>query len=211
MWSPIRRVGIMEPEGILKASSAKVRIRRAGRTATRLASVSSRTADFFRTAVVGCASASGTVSGRVWSTGRLTAWPSRPQDREERFLRNLDAPELLHPLLAFFLALEKLPLPRDVAAVALGGDVLAERAHRLPGDDPAPDRRLDDDLEELPGNHALELLGERLAALVGLVPVDDQGEGVHGIAVQEDVELDELGGPEVGEVVVEGRVAPRQR
>ena len=41
--------------------------------------------------------------------------------------------------------------------------------------------------------------------------MDDEGERVHGVAVQEDVELDELGGPEVGEVVVEGGVSLRER
>ena len=42
------------------------------------------------------------------------------QHGQERFLRNLDAADLLHPLLAFFLLLEQLALTRDVAAVALG-------------------------------------------------------------------------------------------
>ena len=55
----------MEPEGILNAWTTKVRIRRARRTATRIASVYSRTTDFFRAAAFGAASASGTVSGRV--------------------------------------------------------------------------------------------------------------------------------------------------
>ena len=37
--------------------------------------------------------------------------------------------------------------------------------------------------------------------------MDDDAEGIHGIAVQEDVELDHVGGPELEEVVVEGGVA----
>ena len=39
---------------------------------------------------------------------------------DERLLGDLDAADLLHPLLAFLLALEQLALPRDVTAVALG-------------------------------------------------------------------------------------------
>src|SRR3954464_10314675 len=39
--------------------------------------------------------------------------------REERFLRNLDAADALHPLLPFLLLLEQLSLAADVAAVAL--------------------------------------------------------------------------------------------
>src|SRR6476661_4981723 len=49
---------------------------------------------------------------------------------EERFLWNLDGADLLHALLPFFLLLEELPFPRDVAAIALREDVLAERLHR---------------------------------------------------------------------------------
>src|SRR5918993_1114728 len=71
------------------------------------------------------------------------------QHREEGFLRNLDGPELLHALLAFLLLLEQLALAGDVAAVALGQHVLADRLDRFAGDDPAADRRLDRDLEHL--------------------------------------------------------------
>src|SRR4051812_3529731 len=42
------------------------------------------------------------------------------QHSEERVLRHLDAPDLLHALLALLLALEQLALAADVAAVALG-------------------------------------------------------------------------------------------
>jgi hypothetical protein len=47
-WSPIWRVSSMEPEGILKAWTTKVRMTRARATATRMASVHSRAADFRR-------------------------------------------------------------------------------------------------------------------------------------------------------------------
>ena len=49
------------------------------------------------------------------------------QHGQEGFLRDLDRADLLHALLAFLLLLEQLALARDVAAVALGDDVLAQR------------------------------------------------------------------------------------
>src|SRR6188768_3202459 len=73
------------------------------------------------------------------------------EDGEKRFLGDLDAPHLLHALLAFLLLLEKLALAADVAAVTLGGDVLAHRAHSLAGDDAGAERGLDGDLVLLAG------------------------------------------------------------
>src|SRR5215213_10756852 len=81
-------------------------------------------------------------------------WPrervgSDAEGGEEGLLWDLHPPDLLHPTLAGFLALEELALAGDVPAVALGGHVLAVGAHRLAGDDPAPHRRLHGNLELL--------------------------------------------------------------
>src|SRR5829696_3780961 len=62
---------------------------------------------------------------------------------EEGLLRDLDAADLLHPLLALLLLLQQLALARDVAPVALGDDVLAEGLHRLARDDARAYGRLD--------------------------------------------------------------------
>src|SRR5207247_3278167 len=70
---------------------------------------------------------------------RSRARPSALEHREKRLLGDLDAAHLLHALLAFLLLLEQLALARDVAAIALGGDVLAHRLHRLARDDAAAD------------------------------------------------------------------------
>src|SRR5882762_7249044 len=53
-------------------------------------------------------------------TGRLV----NLEDRQEGFLGDLDRAHLLHPALSFFLFFEQLALAGDVAAVALGRDVL---------------------------------------------------------------------------------------
>src|SRR3712207_3978433 len=78
---------------------------------------------------------------------------------DERLLGDLDAPDVLHPLLARLLLLQQLALAGDVAAVALGQHVLALGLHGLPGDDPAPDGGLDGDVEHLPRDQLPELGG----------------------------------------------------
>src|SRR5918994_3676727 len=62
---------------------------------------------------------------------------------DEHVARHLDAPDRLHLLLALLLLLEQLALARDVAAVALGEDVLAPRLDGLAGDDLRADGGLD--------------------------------------------------------------------
>src|SRR5688572_32524583 len=94
---------------------------------------------------------------------------SEREHGQKCFLRDLDRPDLFHASLPFLLLLEKLPLPRDVAAVAFGGHVLAQRLHRLARDDLGADRRLEHDLELLPGNQLPQLGGQLAAVLVGLV------------------------------------------
>src|SRR4029077_4412929 len=100
---------------------------------------------------------SGLVSDIIYKTGCAegpfpgTLLPRpRLEHGEEGLLRDLDRAHHLHPLLAFLLLLEQLALARDVAAVALGGDVLAVGVDGRAGDDVAADRSLDGDLEVLP-------------------------------------------------------------
>src|SRR6476661_6907291 len=71
------------------------------------------------------------------------------ENGQERFLRNLDAADRLHPLLSRLLLFEQLALARDVAAVAFGQHVLAQGLDALAGDDLRADRRLDRDVEHL--------------------------------------------------------------
>src|SRR3954453_17793274 len=92
------------------------------------------------------------VTARSLSSNRQPPLPGRllvavVEDREERLLRDLDVADLLHPLLAFLLFLQELALAGDVAAVALGGHVLAQGRDRLAGDHAAADGGLDGDLE----------------------------------------------------------------
>src|SRR5438309_1273377 len=131
-----------------------------------------------------CRAATASSSGVVSTTSpKKAVWMTRLvnlQDRQKRFLRDLHRAHLLHALLSLFLLLEQLALARHVAAVALRRDVLAQRADRLPCDHLRADRGLDHDLEQLPRDQLAQLLGDLLAPLVRLVPVDDHGKRVHG-------------------------------
>src|SRR6266487_1453771 len=110
---------------------------------------------------------------RAATAPRNAVWMTRLvnlQNREKRFLWDLHRAHLLHPLLPLFLLLEQLALAGHVAAVAFGGDVLAQGADRLPGDHLRADRGLDHDLEQLPRDQLAQLLRDLLAPLVRLVP-----------------------------------------
>src|SRR3989304_5999278 len=194
----------MEPDGMVKACTPACRITSASSTAMKMAAAYSRTSDLRRAGAPAStgAGASGWVS--VWLIRR-----SALEDRQERLLRQLDLADLLHAFLALLLFLEQLALSRDVAAVALGGNVLAHGLDGLARDAPAADGRLDGDLVELPRDDAAKLLGQRLALLVGLVAVGDDAQRVHGIAVEQDVELDHVRLAELEEIVVERRIALR--
>src|SRR5690606_39747590 len=103
--------------------------------------------------------------GRICPLHRLRRSPSpvngggsvpHLQRLDEGGLGDFHLAELAHALLAFLLLLEQLALARDVAAVALGGDVLPERRDRLAGNDAAADRGLDRDLEHVLRDELLE-------------------------------------------------------
>src|SRR5215470_6835518 len=74
--------------------------------------------------------------------GRRVSFFSNLENGEEGFLRDLDAADRLHALLARLLLLEELALARDVSTVALRQDVLAQRLDRLARDDLSADRGL---------------------------------------------------------------------
>src|SRR5262249_18475387 len=85
----------------------------------------------------------------------------RLQHRQERLLRNVYLPHLLHAFLALGLLGPQLALARDVAAVALRRHVLLQRRDALARDDAATDRRLQDHLKEM----AVDLLAQLLQKL----------------------------------------------
>src|SRR5262245_8842920 len=108
---------------------------------------------------------------------------------QERFLRDLHAADALHALLAFLLLLEQLALARDVPAVALREDVLAQRLDRVARDDAAADGRLDRDLEHLPWDELAHLRGQRASARIRHVAMDDRRQRVDRLLVDQNIEL----------------------
>ena len=110
-------------------------------------------------------------------------------------------------LFALLLLFQQLLLSGDVAAVALGKDVLAQCLDRFAGDDFAADGRLNRHLEQLARNIFLELFGHLAGAGIGAVGMDDKGEGVHHLAVEHDVQLDQLGLLVAVKLIVKGGIS----
>src|SRR5208283_5143704 len=92
---------------------------------------------------------------------------------QESLLRNFDPAYLFHPLLAFLLLFEQLSFSRDVAAVALGGDVFAQRLHGFPRDNLGADPGLNRNFEHLAWNQLAHFFAQRPAPFVGLVAMHD--------------------------------------
>src|SRR5438093_7841903 len=139
------RFSSIDPVGILNACTTNVRMNSARMTAITIDSKYSRIVDFLN------------VASAISPQPSALVFRAHLQDCQKRFLRDLDLADTLHPLLAFLLLLEQLALARDVAAVALGEHVLAQRLHRLARDDAAADGRLDRHLEHLPRNELAHL------------------------------------------------------
>src|SRR5215210_3027107 len=129
---------------------------------------------------------------------------------EEGFLRYFYAAHLFHAAFAFFLLLEELAFAGYVAAVAFGCDVFAVGTDGLAGDHTLAPGGLDGHLELLAWDELFELLDQCPAALVSLVAVDDDGERVDGVAGDEDLDFDEVGGF-VSERHVVGELHPARR
>src|SRR5260221_2879505 len=133
------------------------------------------------------------------------------EPRKEAGLRYLDLAELAHAFAPFLLLLEQFALSRDVAAIAFGKDVLAEGLDRLARDDAAADRRLNGDLEELPRDEVLQALAQCSPAFLSGAAVDDEGERVDRLAIDENVEQDDVALLVAIDLVVKAGVAAADR
>ena len=65
------------------------------------------------------------------------------EDGHEGFRGDLDGAQIPHLLFSLFLLLQQLFLSGDIAAVALGQDILSHGFYGFPGDDAPADGRLD--------------------------------------------------------------------
>src|SRR5439155_14552650 len=124
------------------------------------------------------------------------------QYRHERLLRDVDAPHAFHALFAFFLLFQEFAFARHVAAVAFGGDVLADGLDGFAGDDFAADGGLEGNFKQVSVDFFLEADEQLAAAGFGVVAVDDRRQRVDAIAVHQNVDLHEVADAEADEVVV---------
>src|SRR5204863_6821864 len=115
------RFSSIDPVGILNACTTKVRMKKARITAITIDSKYSRRVDFLN---VGRS-----LPGTAVAIRSIIGAGADFQHGQEGLLRNFDFPDALHALFAFFLLFQQLPLPADVAAVALGEHVFAQRLH----------------------------------------------------------------------------------
>src|SRR5690242_3024423 len=125
------------------------------------------------------------------------------QYSEECFLRNVHLADALHAALAFFLFFEQLAFARDVAAVAFGKDVLANRRDRFSRDDAAANRSLNWHFKKLPRNQFPQARYEFAPAVVRKIAVHDQRERIHRLAADQHIELDQIRFAVAREVIVQ--------
>src|SRR5262245_20160623 len=175
-WSPTRSVSSIEALGILNIWNRNVRTNRAKISAITAAWAYSnrmrrggrggRDSGASPEPVAPASAAPGPAAPEIAPAGNGVVTGSlHLEEGQERLLGDVHPADLLHALLALLLLLEELALARDVAAVALGEDVLAQGRHVLACDDLAADRRLDRHLEEL-ARDLLAQLGREAAALL---------------------------------------------
>src|ERR1700691_4912181 len=86
---------------------------------------------------------------------------------DKGFLRDFNLAELAHLLLALLLLVEELALARDVAAIAFGRHVLAQRLDRFARNHFAADGSLHRNLEQVPRDEVLQLLAHAAPARLG--------------------------------------------
>src|SRR5574344_31300 len=128
------------------------------------------------------------------------------QDGEEGLLRNINTAERLHALLALFLFVQQLLLPRHVTAIALGQYVLTHRLDRAAGDDVIADGGLDGDIEHLARDQLTHLLDQLAATELGVVLVGDDRQRIDALVVDQDVQTHHVGGLETLEAIIQRRI-----
>src|SRR3984957_9672642 len=203
-------VGSIEPDGILYAWTKNVRMKIASTRAMNIASPYSRATDFCP-ARSGSRALSGCTLEMLRAGSATIALLPYLEQGQESLLRNLDASDLFHPFFAFLLLLEQLSFSRDIAAVTLGGDILAQRLDGFPCDNLGADPGLNRDFEHLARDHLAHLFAQRPAPFVSLVAMHDYRKRVHHLAIDPNIQFNQRPCPEVQKLVVQRRVAAAYR
>ena len=102
---------------------------------------------------------------------------------------------------------QKFFLAGNIAAVALGKNVLAHGFHRFAGNNAGADSRLDGNFKKLARNVFFQPLGDLARAGIGLVLVNDKGKCVHLFAVEQKIQLDQFARQISFQLVVQRSIA----
>src|SRR5262245_49059168 len=94
---------------------------------------------------------------------------------EKGFLRNVYFADALHAALTFFLFFQQFAFTRDIAAVALGENILADGGDGLPRDHSIANRRLNGNFKHLAWNEFLHFFDQRFSPRIGEIPMNDPG------------------------------------
>ena len=116
---------------------------------------------------------------------------------------------MAHFFLALFLLFQQLALAGDVASVALGGYVFAQGGDGFAGDDFGAYGCLYGNFVLLAGQQFFQFFADFAAKGFGLAAVYQGRERIHRLAVEEDVQFDQVGAAVVYGGIVEGGIAPR--
>ena len=123
-------------------------------------------------------------------------------------MRHLDRSDLFHALFTFFLSVKQLAFTGNIAAIALGDHVLAQRFNCLTRNNVGPNGRLNGDVKHLARDDFAHFGHHGPAPVLGLRAVHNDGQGINLFTVEQNVDLHHIGGAVFLEFVVHGRIAP---
>ena len=114
---------------------------------------------------------------------------------------------LFHALLTLLLFFKQFALTADITSVALGSNVFANLLNGFASDNFGSDGSLNSYIKLLTGQKVLELLTHSTAKSDGIVGMSKCGEGIDGLAIEQNVEFDQIGTSEAGDMIIERRIS----
>ena len=130
---------------------------------------------------------------------------------EKGFLRYVYLADTFHPFLSFFLFVQEFHFPGDIPAVAFGNHIFPQGFYHGFGDYPFMDGRLDDNFKQLPGNDGFHFGGQLRTDLISLIFMHNQGQCIHRLTINKDIQFNEGRFPILFELIVKRCVPLRQR
>ena len=107
-------------------------------------------------------------------------------------MRHLHVTDFLHLLLTALLLFEKFALTADVTTITFGSHVLTQLLYGFACNDFRSNGGLDSDVKLLAWEQFFELFAHATTEVDGVVHVRERRKGIHGFAIEENVEFNEL-------------------